>query len=595
MTVSGIYRILLVSFVLGGTGTASAQTIADGADNPAGTTFTTRAADRNTDENYPAGVWAYDTTTSYDMVDSVRTTLPDKTYSILDAEIQGPAVLTFRWKATIEELFDKLGFSSQSASFSVRESIDWQQRTVELDCGTNDVRWYLDRNATTDTGLMSAWIDDVVVTPIPPSAALQEALDNTTMSFYSQDWILQSSAGSHDGDHATNAPMADGQESSIMMEIEGPAVVTFSWGLSGEEFGYSQFALSVDGSQNGRLQGDAAVSERTLNLGPGTHCLKFEYYQDYPLNSEDPYTGAKAAILDNFQVTRLAESPSLASALERDRGVFSNDWQFQVFDSVVGTSAASVTAPETDDARFMYVDLPDEAGLLSFYYKTQSDADLGYLFVDVDGEEVARSTGQTEWQKAELNMGEGSDRFLEAVFIRFGDLNGGSVQTRALLDNVKFLPGETNYRPDLTIKAKGSGLKGRNVYSVSPARQRAVAKTDDRRPYGIYPVKFQNDCPNYRDVITIRGTRSNRHFETFFLLRQDDQVFNFSAALFTGRLQTRNLDPGASEGFELQVGRKRRSSKRSRSITIRGTSQADASKVDVVQSSLKIKRFRFRR
>jgi hypothetical protein len=42
----------------------SAQTIADGDDNPSGITFTPSAADRETEVDYPAGNWTYDTTTT---------------------------------------------------------------------------------------------------------------------------------------------------------------------------------------------------------------------------------------------------------------------------------------------------------------------------------------------------------------------------------------------------------------------------------------------------------------------------------------------------------------------------------------------------
>jgi hypothetical protein len=120
----------------------------------------------------------------------------------------------------------------------------------------------------------------------------------------------------------------------------------------------------------------------------------------------------------------------------------------------------------------------------------------------------------------------------------------------------------------------------------------AVRKTDDRKPYGIYPIKFQNDCPNYRDTITIRGTRSNRHFKTYFLLKTGGKAYNFSSSFFTGRLETTELQPGATETFELQIGRKRRSTKKSRTIKVIGTSKGDPSKADIVKAGLKIKRLR---
>ena len=113
--------LFLVGTMVTGLATiADGQSIADGVDNPTGTVFETNAADRDTDENYPAGEWTYDTTTTFDGTDSVRTTLPDNKFSILDAEVQGPAVLTFRWKASLDDLFDTFGFSAPSTSFTIR-------------------------------------------------------------------------------------------------------------------------------------------------------------------------------------------------------------------------------------------------------------------------------------------------------------------------------------------------------------------------------------------------------------------------------------------------------------------------------------------
>jgi hypothetical protein len=57
-------------------------------------------------------------------------------------------------------------------------------------------------------------------------------------------------------------------------------------------------------------------------------------------------------------------------------------------------------------------------------------------------------------------------------------------------------------------------------------------------------------------------------------------------------LETTELQPGATEIFELQIGRNRRSTKKSRTIKVIGTSKGDPSKVDIVKAGLKIKRLR---
>lgn len=74
--------------------------------------------------------------------------------------------------------------------------------------------------------------------------------------------------------------------------------------------------------------------------------------------------------------------------------------------------------------------------------------------------------------------------------------------------------------------------------------------------------------------------------------RTGGKAYNISSSFFTGRFETTELQPGATEIFELQIGRKRRSTKKSRTIKVIGTSKSDPSKVDIVKEGLKIKRLR---
>ncbi|MCG8598626.1 MAG: hypothetical protein MI807_00600 [Verrucomicrobiales bacterium] len=568
------------------------QTIADGVDNPTGTTFTTSSADRDTDEDYPEGKWTFDTATTYDGIDSIRSTLVDKKFSLLEAEVEGPALLSFRWKCSLEQYFDTFGLTSAGHSFAITGEKDWEHRSIELDCGTQKVTWYVDRNTTSATGPRSAWIDDIVVTPIPAKPELQEALDNHDLDFHSINWVNHSNPTSIDGDHAESGDIADGESASLLFEVEGPAVVEFSWALYGEYDAYSQFNLHVDNQSTLSLQGESPLSNQLVRVGPGTHCFTFSYYQDFPAYSEEPYTGTKAAALDNLRVTPISNNPVLAAAIEREGGVYSNDWEFAVGDSIAGNTAVKASAAETNTTRHMYVDLPDEAGLLTFHYKTETDPNSGYLFIYIDDEEYIRQTGQHDWQKAEFNLPERADRMLEALFFRYTDVDANSPQTSVLIDNVQFVPGATNYRPDLWLRAKrGTGYRGSNVYSTG-SRQKVTRKTNDRKPYGIYPVRLQNDSPNYSDTITLRGTRSNRHFKTYFLLKSGNKYYNYSSALFSGRVQVTSMQPAEIQSFELQIARKRRSSRKARTVKLTARSKTDSSKIDVVKARLKVKRNR---
>jgi hypothetical protein len=74
--------------------------------------------------------------------------------------------------------------------------------------------------------------------------------------------------------------------------------------------------------------------------------------------------------------------------------------------------------------------------------------------------------------------------------------------------------------------------------------------------------------------------------------RTGGKAYSFSPSFFTGWLETTEPQPVATETFELQIGRKSRSTKKSRTIKVIGTSKSDPSKVDIVKAGLKIKRLR---
>lgn len=569
---------------------AVAQTLEDGLDFDGGSGFTTSARNFILDEYYPAGEWAFETTTTHDGVDSASSTLPEGAFSRVDLEVEGPAVVSFWWKVSGEQI-DDLGFAvngTQRLTISPGSSgeVDWSHRTLELECGTNVLTWFFERYGN-DTG--TAWLDEVVVTPIPNNPDLQNGLDTDTHEIFSQDWERMLDGDAVDGDLAQTPALADGASSTLLLEVEGPAVVEFEWGIDGDEVSYSSLSLSLDGSFEDEIRPTNAMTEKRLELGLGTHCLRFRYYQDYD-NPEFPFTGTKAAYLDNLRITPIPESAALATAIERTGGVYSNTWTLQTYDAKVGSSAARARAPEPDKAELIFIDLPEEAGLLSLWYKTDAEVDKGYLVIRVDGRTITQATGDVDWTNRQVNLGPSSDdRVLEAFIYR---REGSFPATEVFLDEVKFLPGETNYRPDLTIKTKGSKTKGQDRYSRTGSGQAVKVTTDDFRPFGIYTVSCHNDCPTDDDTLTLRGTKSNRHFESYFLVHVGNKRYNYSAAFQTGRFVTGQLAPGEEERYEIQIGRNRKSKKKSWDVILRATSQNDPSKTDAVKASIKIKKIR---
>src|SRR5690606_7372092 len=175
-----------------------------------------------------------------------------------------------------------------------------------------------------------------------------------------------------------NAP--PGGRSTMMLHVEGPAVVSFDWGLYSDPEYPSELLFLVDGSLYGYADGTQDLHSRSFTLLPGSHILKFEFNRNYDTSEEygDPIEG----YVDKLVVESYGESPDLADAVDRASGVYGRLWQRDVSTHRDGSDSGAISAPEPNRAELLYIELPKEAGLLHFWTKTEADA-AGTLYVYV--------------------------------------------------------------------------------------------------------------------------------------------------------------------------------------------------------------------
>ncbi len=612
-------------------GLAKGQGLEDGLDVGAEVLeLRTESVSLTNNEPLPGGLWAFDQTSSHDGVDSVRSVLPNVSESILQATVQGPAVVSFWWRIEaipildqvrcfvgnrfIKEIDSPYDYDAEDL-FSPTDS-GWQQVVFELEPGEHRILWHFERYASQPSnGTGQAWIDELVITPLTNQPDLQDALDNHNYEIFSAErypgdptystvWTKYAMPDSEGGYVAKsgNLPPSfptpeNGQpwvgRSTMMLEIEGPAVVSFDWGIFSDPEYPSELNFLVNGSVYGYVDGsqDEDIHNRSFNLRPGSHRLTFEFNRN-PEVSED-YGGPIEAYVDKLVVENFSEDPDLADAVDRPSGVYGRLWQRDVDTHRDGSDAAVIVAPEPLRSEILYIELPPEAGLLQFWTKTEAD-DAGRLYVYVDNDLVAMQVGQQGWAKTELNLPARSSsiRWMEVVFYRFEDLDENSPQTRAFVDSVVFLPGATNYQPDLSIGAKRRGLKGKGVITRAGARQMATLRTDARQPYGQFRIAGANASPTDQDTIFLRGVGSRRHHKITFVVAEGKNLYDYTAAYRTGRFNTLKLNPGAMETHEIWIVRKRHSKRRKYVHTTVGTSRADPRKVDAVRSRLVVRPYR---
>jgi hypothetical protein len=90
--------------------------------------------------------------------------------SVLRTTVVGPGTLTFWWKVSSEEGYDRLWYSVDvmSSIHAISGETDWQQVVMPIPAGSHVVRWVYSKDATVSTGRDASWVDEVVFTPAAP-------------------------------------------------------------------------------------------------------------------------------------------------------------------------------------------------------------------------------------------------------------------------------------------------------------------------------------------------------------------------------------------------------------------------------------------
>ncbi len=568
---------------------ARAQTVADGIDASGLVGVFENSAALLDETNLPSGVWQFDNATTHDGIDSVKALLPNRSENLLKTKIQGPATVSFWWKLDAVNYFDSIRFDSSNDLASVTGVQDWQQRSFIVDCGEQALQWSFTRFASLPVGTGSAWLDQLVVTPIPNNSALQSALDHFDHTIHSTDWTGHTLTNSQNGVVAKSGPVGSGGKTSMVLEVEGPAVVRFNWGIQSDETAESTLSFLIDNAEYTNISGVQELHERRFQLKPGTHCLKFLFIRDFDSAGDPEYQGAHEGYVDNLRIDTYGESAGLAAAIERDSGVYSNAWTTTTSDTRDGVDAVTVSAPDINDSKILFVELPSEAGLLSFWSKIKSEPDHGFLYAFVDGEIVMQRSGVHGWVESELNLPAISgSRLLELYLYRDGNSSTTTTDYEAWIDQIRFSPGETNYQADMAIAPKGKRLLGENIMNRSGARQTANGKAAITRPFVRYQIAAKNGSPTDNDRIYYRGVGSTRKFDIFFVVKVDNKLLNYTSALRTGQFTSLELEPGEMEKHELWIARKQGERSRNHRYTIIGKSKTDPRKQDTVRTRTSI-------
>jgi len=142
-----------------------------------------------------------------------------------------------------------------------------------------------------------------VDTAAPALAAAEEGMTAAARALWTGDFSRAAVAygSAPDGGSTLQLTAADGQASFVQRQVQGPAVVDFSWRTSSQA-NQDRFELLVNGVSQAELSGQSPWESRSITLGAGTHQVRWVYTKDASGAAFDD-----AAYLDGVRVLEAYE------------------------------------------------------------------------------------------------------------------------------------------------------------------------------------------------------------------------------------------------------------------------------------------------
>ena len=86
--------------------------------------------------------------------------------SWLQTTVQGPGTMTFYWKISTEEGYDRLiWYMDGILQWDMSGTSTWNLATIKVPSGNHTIKWEYKKNASGSAGLDTVWVDKVVFSP----------------------------------------------------------------------------------------------------------------------------------------------------------------------------------------------------------------------------------------------------------------------------------------------------------------------------------------------------------------------------------------------------------------------------------------------
>ncbi len=272
----------------------------------------------------------------------------DSGESILSATVEGPGILRFWWKTAVIAGYCRMGvFVDGEEQAFISGPSDWTQQTVLIGSGSHEIAWLYETDGDLDDPTVGGWLDQVSWTPVPLYVLYFDARGGEV-----------------------------GQESKQIAQgvPYGKLPVPYRQGYI------------FDGWWTGPDGTGSRIAPETLVASSANHIMAYAKWGNAPTFEEALDSGtAGLEWYTGFEATATAP------------------W-YTVFSGSHDGIDAAQSGPVGESGGCLLVAWVEGPGALSFWWKTASEENGGYLRFYVDGEEWGSLSGNTGWELAAFRI-----------------------------------------------------------------------------------------------------------------------------------------------------------------------------------------------
>ncbi|MCE5230752.1 M6 family metalloprotease domain-containing protein [bacterium] len=430
----------------------------------------------NTKLNWDTGgsssayTWFGQTTTYMNGGDAAECMPPGNGNNVtMGSRITGPGPLTFNWKVSSEPNKDWLEFYIDGTRQDrISGATNWAQKSYNITSGSHYIMWKYIKDSAGSSGSDCGWIDNVQYAFIPFNIAIDDNITTWTQSGNAV-WFGQQDDFTFGGSAVRSGPIGDNQNSAFSATVTGPVNVDFVWKVSSER--YDVLKLQLDGTNYASISGETDWTTKTLQLGSGTHVLKWQY-----IKNSSGKAGQDCGWVDHVRFS----TPNLSAGVDNYvlpwLSIASTGWKYTTLvkhDGVDSVICNSLTQGQKATLRSIVTG----PGTLKFWWKENTTSPSGYLQFKVDG---AYSTAafDEDWVQKTVAIADGT-HLLEWIY----QLDE-TASDYAAVDQVEYTPtnlslAEALDAPEITWTTWGnpngwSGVLMENAFGMDCARSGVI-------------------------------------------------------------------------------------------------------------------------